>query len=196
MPQIKTNGRRLAIAALIATLAGLALAACGSSSKSSSSSTSTSAGAATTITPPSTKGAATRFAEIRACLQKSGVALPTTPGQRPQPGGGGLLGAPLPKGVTRAQYLAALKKCGGQRGGSRLSNPNIKQGFVKFASCMREHGVKIGEPNTSGKGPIFNTTGINTNSAQFKKAEASCISRLRVSPGVAGEGAAGAAPAG
>ena len=199
MPHIKTNRRRPAAAVLMLLLASLVLAACGSSSKTSSS---TSASAATSTTPPASKVAgATRFAEIRACLQKSGVTLPPiTKGQRPRLGGG-LLGAPLPKGVTRAQYEAALKKCGGLRGrrgsGSRLNNPTVKQGFVKFAACMREHGVKVGEPNTSGSGPIFNTAGINTNSAQFKTAEASCISQLRVTaPGVAAGGAASGAPTG
>ena len=62
-----------------------------------------------------------RFAAMRECLQKNGITLPKrTPGQRPvrrrlsrrrrwqrrrRP--------QLPKGVTRAQYEAAVKKCGG-----------------------------------------------------------------------------------
>ncbi len=59
--------------------------------------------------------AASRFKALRECLQKNGITLPKrTPGQRP-PGGflGGAGGPQLPAGVTRAQYQAAVKKCGG-----------------------------------------------------------------------------------
>jgi hypothetical protein len=180
------------MAALMLVLASLALAACGSSSKSSSSS-STSAGNSTSPTPATKAGLANRFAQVRECLKKNGAALPTF-----KPGSG----AQLPKGVTRAQYEAALKKCGGLRGGrglgpaaggAGLNNPRVKQLFVNFAACMREHGVKVGEPNTSGKGPIFSTSGINTTSAQFKAAEATCSAKLRrPAPGAGAGGAPGA----
>ena len=45
-------------------------------------------------------------------------------------------------GVTRAQYEAALKKCGGVRAASpaavrRFSSPAFKQALAKFATCMR-----------------------------------------------------------
>jgi hypothetical protein len=44
---------------------------------------------------------------------------------------------------------------------------------------MRSHGVNLPEPNTSGTGPIFNTKGLDTSSAQFRTAEASCREVLR-----------------
>jgi len=199
MPHINTRTRRLSMAALMLVLASLALAACGSSSKSSSSSTTaTGAGAATSAKPPAKAGLAGRFAQVRECLKKNGAALP---GFKP---GSGLQ---LPKGVTRAQYEAALKKCGGLRGGrglglggaTALNNPKVRKAFVNFASCMREHGVKVGEPNTSGKGPIFSTSGIDTSSAQFKSAQATCSAKLRRPGGLAGGGGApgaGGAPTG
>jgi hypothetical protein len=196
MHHIDSNTRRPATAVLIAVLASFALAACGSSSTSSSStaaSASTSTGGKTSLSA--------RFAQVRECLHSNGITLPgSTPGQSPRPGGG-LLGAPLPKGVTRAQYEAALKKCGVQRrglgAGAGLNNPNRKQALVKFAACMRQHGVKVGEPDTSGKGPVFDTTGINRNSAQFRTAETSCVGQLRVgAPGAGGGGAPGGAPTG
>jgi hypothetical protein len=195
MPHINSKTRRIAMAALMLVLASLALAACGSSSKSSSSS-STSAGASTFTAPAIKAGLAGRFAQLRECLKKNGAALPAF-----KPGSG----LQLPKGVTRAQYEAALKKCGGLRGGrglplgvgAGLNNPRVKQGFVNFAACMREHGVKVGQPNTSGKGPIFSTSGIDTTSAQFKTAEATCAAKLRkLAPGLAGGGGAPGAPGG
>jgi hypothetical protein len=122
---------------------------------------------------------------LRECLQKSGITLPQrSPGTRPPPGAGGFLGggaAPqLPEGVTPAQYRAALQKCGAGAftGRGRLNNPAFKQSLAKFATCMRENGVNVPQPNTSGTGPVFSTKGLNTSSPQFKAAEAKCRSDL------------------
>ncbi len=209
MPQISSSSspRRIpaAAAVLLAVLASLALAACGGSS--SASTTTTTAGAATSAstTPSTTPKAAVpgavsgRFLALRECMQKNGITLPKRkPGQAP--GAGGFLGAApsLPAGVTRAQYEAALKKCGGgfPRGGFaggghlQFNSPAIKAALAKFASCLRSNGVNVPEPNTSGKGPIFNTKGLNTSSATFKAAEAKCRSDLvgafHASPGTSG----------
>jgi hypothetical protein len=53
---------------------------------------------------------------------------------------------------------------------------------------MRENGVNVPEPNTSGNGPVFDTKGLNTNSAQFRAAELKCRLDLRLAlrPGAAG----------
>ncbi len=194
MSHIDSNRRKPTATAVVGTvlvllLACLGLAACGGSS----SSTSTSANASAT-TPGGAAGhgatgpGGTRFRALRECLQKNGITLPKrTPGQRPPGGpsgprgflGGG--GPQLPSGVTRAQYEAALKKCGGgafaNRGG-RLKNPAYLVALTKLAACMRENGVDLPAPNTSGNGPIFNAKGINTKSAQFEAAEKKCQSDL------------------
>jgi hypothetical protein len=133
---------------------------------------------------------AARFAAVRACLQKNGVTLPQRPAgggppQRGGPGGflgGGASGGPtLPKGMTRAQYAEVLNKCGGGlhrsrafRGRHLFSSPTARQALSKFAACLRQNGVNIPEPNTSGKGPIFDTKGIDTASPQFRQAETKC----------------------
>jgi hypothetical protein len=208
MPQINRTSSKLALAVLVLALVSVALAACGSSSKSSSSTTAKAS--ASTSTAGGTKGARGRFTELRECLQKNGVTLPKfTPGKRPSPGSGGFLGGSggaggpqLPKGMTRAQYEAALKKCGGDFGrgggfrglGSRFSSPAVKEALNKFAACMRENGVNVPTPNTSGKGPVFNTKGLDTSSAKFREAESKCRGDLqgafRARPG------SGAAPGG
>jgi hypothetical protein len=203
MPQITSNRlRAAATTALLVLLAGLLLAACGggsSSKSSSSSSTSTSAKAA----GGAGRQSGARGAALRTCLQKNGITLPRLKAGQPRtPGTGGPFGAggagaaaKLPNGVTRAQFQAALKKCGGtnflRRGGS---GAGAAQGYAKFAACMAKNGVKLPQPNTSGKGPIFNTKGIDTTSASFKAADAKCVRELRPSgsaqPG--GQGAPGA----
>jgi hypothetical protein len=198
---------------VIAIAACLGLAACGGSSSSTSSSK-TASTSSTTNRP-----GASRFTALRACLQKNGINLPQRPaGQRPPngshgPGGpGGLLGGgsgagsrngpKLPAGVTRTQYQAALKKCGGagfsRNGGARLNSGVFRQALTKLATCMRQNGIDLPAPNTSGKGPVFNTKGLDTSSSKFKTAYAKCQSALRGSvgggPGAGGPGAGAPGP--
>jgi hypothetical protein len=190
----------------ILVLACLGLSACGGSSGSSSnaaataaSTTGSAAGASTGTTSTggsSTQGTATgagrrRFGAIRECLQKNGVTLPQrTPGSG-APGGGfpGAGGGPtLPKGVTRAQFEAAMKKCGGGNFGARgraggagfrrANSPVFKAALTKYAACLRQNGVDIPAPNTSGNGPIFSTKGIDTSSAKFRAATLKCRASL------------------
>jgi hypothetical protein len=208
MPQIHSHRPKPATGAAVLAilLAGLLLAACGGSSKSSSSSSSSSGTSSTAKAPAgATGGFGARAATLRSCLQKNGVTLPARkPSQGGTPGARGPFGlgsgAQLPKGVTRAELQAALKKCSagtfariGRFGGAGRS-----QRLAKFAACMHTNGVNLPAPNTSGKGPIFNTKSIDTNSAAFKAADAKCARELTPSaPGGAG-GAVGApeAPAG
>ena len=204
MPHIDINRRKPATAVLILLLAGLLLAACGSSSSSSSSNASasaTSAGAGGGATGPR----AGRFLALRECLQKNGITLPKrTPGTRRPPGTGGFFGGgadrPLPAGVTRAQYEAALKKCGGSNfagPGRLLNSPARVQALTQFAACMRQNGVNLPAPNTSGSGPVFDTKGLNTTSSQFTTAEAKCRSDLQGAfPGRAGAATGGSGVAG
>ncbi len=190
-------------AALILLLACLGLSACGGSSSSktanaaataSSSSGSTGTGSTGTGStgpgatgPGATGPGAGRFSKMRECLQKNGITLPkATPGAR-GPRGLGFLGAgggALPKGVTRAQLQAAMQKCGG--GGGRVlrggpagfSNPALKTALAKFAQCLRQNGVNVPAPNTSGRGPVFGTKGLNTSSPQFRAATTKCRGAL------------------
>ncbi|HSZ04653.1 MAG TPA: hypothetical protein VK778_05555 [Solirubrobacteraceae bacterium] len=202
--------------ALLAVLAGVVLAACGGSSSSTSSTASTSTSASTSTAGKAAGAPGSRFAALRECLQKNGITLPARkPGKRPSGGAGGFLGGggggfTLPKGVTRAQYEAAIKKCGGVAGGGRFaggaggasifSSPAAKAALAKFAACMREDGVNVPAPNTSGKGPVFDTKGLDTSSAAFKTAESKCSSDLRgafrARPGAAGGPPGGPAGAG
>ncbi len=229
MPHANTRSRKPAIAAVVVLLlACLGLVACGSSSSSTTSSSAnaastggasgTSSTGSTSTTPgaPGSGRGSARFAAMRECLQKNGITLPKrTPGSHQGggfvPGAGAGGGPQLPGGVTRAQYEAALKKCGGgsghffRRGGAagRLNNPVFKAALTKYGDCLRENGIKLPAPNTSGNGPIFDTKGINTASSQFKSASAKCrsalagaFSRPAGAPGATGGPPAGGPPAG
>ncbi|HEY3828487.1 MAG TPA: hypothetical protein VGL57_04765 [Solirubrobacteraceae bacterium] len=161
-----------------------------------------------TGTPPAGGPNGTRFAAVRECLSKSGVTLPERPAGGGLLGGGPRGGSPtLPKGMTPTQYSELLKKCGanfrgaGARGPGAFKNrrplngAGFRQALAKFGTCLRQNGVKLPAPNTSGKGPIFNTKGVDTKSPQFKQAEVKCravlLAGLRASKaGAAGSGTA------
>jgi hypothetical protein len=162
--------------------------------------------------PPGGRPNPARFTAIRACLAKKGITLPQrTPGAHGLPGGTpGAPGLPgggaqqLPKGMTRAQFTEALESCGDSgfaggrfgRGGFRarhaFDSPRFHAVLESFATCMRQNGINVGEPNTSGKGPVFDTKGINTGSLRFRDASLKCRSAFfksvphRASPGAAG----------
>jgi len=195
------------VLALLALGACLTLAACGSSSGGGSSTNSANSKSATTPSNPRGSGSA-RATALRECLQKQGVTLPSAPaggnppsgspppagaaGQRP---GGGFK---LPKGESAAQLQAALKKCGGGNfpagGAARFRGAGSSKTFAKFTACMRENGVDLPAANTSGKGPVFNTKGINTSSAAFKNAESKCSSDLGAAAGSGGPPSGGGPP--
>ena len=184
-----TSRRRPALAALSVIILALALAACGSSSPSRTSSTTASVASTSSSTataPPA--GFAGGFTALRECLSKHGVTLPGGATGKGTAGLAGLLGAggKLPSGVSRSQYEAVLKVCGGlpvlrggTRGFGRLRSPQYKTALTKFAECLREKGINLPKPNTSGSGAIFDTKGIDTKSQQYKSATAACASKLR-----------------
>lgn len=114
-------------------------------------------------------------------------------------GGGGFGGAQrqLPAGVTQQQFQAALAKCGGAAGfrPRRLSDPAYRQSLVAFAACMRKGGVNLPAPNTSGTGPVFNTSSINQADPKFKAAVAKCQPLIRRPAGAGGPGGGPGGPA-
>lgn len=197
--------RRKRISPLLALCvlgACLALAACGSSGSGSSSA----ANSSSTSTGRAGGRDSSRFTALRSCLQKQGITLPAAPSGAPRPQGTPRAGAPgggprslqLPKGVTQAQFQAALKKCGGggnfPRGGAGgLNSASARAGLAKYAACLRQNGVDVPAPHTTGKGPVFDTKGIDTSSSKFKAAEKKCQSGLK---GIFPGGAPGGTPPG
>ena len=206
MNRIPVHPARALGAAALLLLAVVALAACGSSSPSAKTAASSTGPSSTgsksaTTPPPGTRPPTARFQALSACLKKQGVTLPgRVPGGKPtRPGTAGPLGigGNLPNGVSRAKFQEALKKCGSLfprgRFNGRVSSPAFKKSLERFAACMREQHINVPKANTSGKGPVFDSKGLNTGSASFKAAERKCAPLLRiVRPG----GSGGAPPSG
>jgi hypothetical protein len=211
MPHISTKGHLPALAAfLILLLAAVGLAACGGSSSTTTTTTSTNAaatgagatttpgtassGTSPTGTPPAGQPNAGRYTAVRECLTKKGITLPQrTPGYAGLVGGGGSI--KMPSGMTHAQLSEALKSCNVKYAGGHLGraphglgNPRFRKVLDSFAACLRQNGINVGEPNTSGKGPIFDTKGINTGSPQFRAASVKCRSTLFSAARQAGRG--------
>lgn len=177
----KSNKRPRMLALIGAVMlvgAALALAACGGSGGSSTKN------AAATTTAGSGKD---RRAALRECLEKQGVKLPSAPsggqpGSGPPAGGGQppVGGGGFTPGGADSKTQEAFKKCGGGSFGGRPRNSAaFKATLTKFAACMRENGVNLPAPNTSGKGPVFDTKGIDTSSTAFKSAQSKCRSALK-----------------
>ena len=162
IPQPTRRRRIRLLLALCVLGACVALAACGSSGSGSSS-------AANTSSTPTRKAGgqgSSRFTALRSCLQKQGITLPAPPSGATRPQGGpGAGGAPggrprglqPPEGVSQAQFEAALKKCGGgkrpQGGAGGLNSASARAGLVKYAACLRQNGIDVPEPNTTGISP-------------------------------------------
>ncbi len=206
MPQIHRKSSRAALAVLVLAIAAIALAACGGSSKGTTTTTAASGASASSTTGVHAPALSPNRQAVRECLQKHGIALPKpTSGRHRPPGGGGFFGGggphgQLPKGMTVKQSEIIIRKCGdGFRPGTfsrGFNTPAVKKDLEKYVACMRENGVKLPAPSTSGSF-IFNTKGIDTHSATFKAAEAKCHSDLPDFFGArhgAGPGAGGAAP--
>lgn len=86
--------------------------------------------------------------------------------------------------TSSAKASSAVRRAGVQR-------------LAEFAACMRAHGVKLPAPNGSGKGPVFDTAGIDTKATAYKSANALCVRILlhgTVQPGHLHGPAAGKQP--
>jgi hypothetical protein len=196
----------------LVVVGALALAGCGGSSKSATN-------AAATTTANGQGGGAARFTALRTCLAKNGITLPQRPAGQQRPpgatpgtggifGGGGGAGAGAagpgrgfqpPAGVSQAQFQAALAKCGGvgrapgaaRRTLTPAQKATQQAALVKFAACMKTNGITLPAPNTSGTGPVFNTSKLNTTSPQFTAASKKCASLLPARFGRRGGGGPG-----
>jgi hypothetical protein len=146
----------------------LALAGCGASSSASSSS-----------------NAADARLKLDQCMRKHGVNLPD-PGRS---------GGPRRIQIAPAKFDAARKACAKYADAAfpKLSpqqRAELQDRIVKFARCMRSHGVNVPDPTTNGRGIGFfrrrGSGGPNPDSPAFQAAQKACQSLLPKPPGGGG----------
>ncbi|MFI0407625.1 hypothetical protein [Actinomadura sp. 3N508] len=100
-----------------------------------------SASASASLSP---EDAQLKFAQ---CMRENGVDVPDP--------GGDQKSMRLGKGNDRKKLEAALEKCRSwlKAGGKMpdLKDPKTRDQYVKFAQCMREHGVDVPDPGPDGQ---------------------------------------------
>jgi hypothetical protein len=185
----------LGLMGVLAVLATVLLAGCGSSGGSESSSEETTASS-------EQAGGLGGFAEIsdetRSCLKEKGVELPE-PGQGGLPAGGRPEGTPPeggppaggpPQGFGKggAKMKKAFEECGaelpqGKPEGSPMNFGAFRKSIKEYVGCMGENGVDLPEPNLSGEGPVFQESEVDREDPKFKAANEKCQSRLGVPGG-------------
>jgi hypothetical protein len=191
-----SNARRVC-ACLIALALTVGVSACGSSSSSSS----TNAAASTSS---QTYQARLKLAK---CFRAHGINLPDPSASGGAAGGGDGIFRSL-QNYSQAQLNAARQACQQflSKAFPRLNltpaqRAQFQQQLVKFAQCMRSHGVNIPDPTFNGGGGFgFRQTfrSIDRNSPAFQAANKACSSLRprfgRGGPGALGAGAPGGAP--
>lgn len=181
------NGRRSVAACLTALALAGGLAACGSSGSSSA-------------TTASATGAQFQARlDLAKCFRAHGINVPD-PSSGGGPAGGGGIFRTL-RNYSQAQTTAARQACQQyfSKAFPRLNvspaqRAQFQQQLVKFARCMRSHGIDVPDPSTSGAGGFgFQRSfrSIDRNSPAFQTASKACSS-LRPRFGGGGPGGAGA----
>lgn len=193
---VMSNVRLVAACLVTLALAG-GLAACGSSGSSSN-------------TTASATGAQFQARlDLAKCFRAHGVNVPDpSSGGGPAGGAGGIFRTL--RNYPQAQLTAARQACQQyfSKAFPRLNlspsqRAQFQQQLVKFAQCMRSHGIDVPDPTTSGAAGGFGFArqfrSIDRNSPAFQAANKACASLRpqfgRGGPGGAGgAGASGAAP--
>ena len=202
MPHLNVRLWKHASVAIAIAIASVVLAACGGSSNSSTSSSASSSTAAnarpaartlsTTNPPPAGasrpcwRRGSSRSLRRRARMHEQAGRGAADPQSGATTWAGGLRSRRLAEGSDApALRSGAAAGAGGSFPRGRLPGLRNRYGtaagkkaLAKFASCMRENGVNIPAPNTSGNGPVFKTNALHVSSAAFRKAYAKCSSDL------------------
>jgi hypothetical protein len=171
---------------VVAVALAAGLSACGSSSNSGASTTAASTGA--------------QFQarlNLAKCFRAHGINVPDPSTGGGAAGGGGLFR--VLRNYSQAQVTAARQACQQyfaqafpRLNVSPAQRAQLRQQLVKFAECMRSHGVNIPDPTTNGNGFGFRQQfrSIDRNSPAFQSANKACAS-LRPRFGRGGPGGGG-----
>ena len=79
-----------------------------------------------------------------------------------------------------AGLALTLSACGGEKSSSSTSQDEARDAGLKFARCMREHGVDMPDPKVGGDGGGIAATldPEQMNAPAFKRAEKACGSPI------------------
>jgi hypothetical protein len=85
----------------------------------------------------------------------------------------------FPLGVTTATFQSAQNSCrhllpNGGNGPDQAELQQVAAQGLRFARCMRTHGIALPDPDSSGRIPDPASEGINQGSPQFEAANHAC----------------------
>lgn len=168
-PRLRLRG--LVAVAILAIGAALVLAACGGGGSPQGAAGGSTSGNGSSQASTSGSGAL-KFAE---CMRAHGISNFPDP-----PSSGGPQQAPSGLSPNSPQFLSAESACAHyEKGGNPASNPQNQQQLLKYAQCMRTHGVtNFPDPNSSGGFSSSPGSNLNPNSSQFQSAMQVCQSLL------------------
>ncbi len=160
-------------AAAIIAIAVLVLpaAACDSSPSSTGAGGSSNAGG-----PVSSQAASSTAVAFSHCMRSHGVPDFPDPTSR----GGVPKVTPQQVGVSNSRFQVAQRACAQLLQPTQAQVPQIMTGMLKFARCMRSHGVpNWPDPSIDRNGqPVFNISGINPDSPRVSNTAGECTHML------------------
>ncbi len=191
--------RRAFGALAVALVLAAGLSACGSSASTSSTAAASASGGVAT----SSSAQFQARLNLAKCFRAHGINVPDpTSGGGPAGGGGGIFRAL--RSYPRAQIQTATQACRSYFS-QAFTRPNLtpaqiqqrQQALVKFAQCLRSHGVNVPDPTANGSGGGFGFArqfgSVARNSPAFQAASKACAS-VRPQFGRGGGGGPGGAP--
>jgi len=127
-------------------------------------------------------GPAEFFEHLNSCLKRHGIANPEASArdadaERMIPALLGTGGIPVPRGVTKPQYEAALRRCGMTNvhvGRVAITNPLVRRNILSVRACLANNGFTLPAANFPGPGPVLDTSGIDVGSARWVAAAMGC----------------------
>ena len=173
-PDFASLGRRALVILLLPGALSLGLAACGSTSS------------ANTAASGSGGSSSSQFQSrlnFAKCMRQHGINIPDPSSGGGEAGGGG--GLRTLRSYPQAQQQAALQACQSYLNKAfgnitPAQSAQFRQQLVKYAQCMRSHGINIPDPTTSTTGGGFGLRralgSVDRNSPAFKSANAACAS--------------------
>jgi hypothetical protein len=122
------------------------------------------------------------FEHLNTCLKAHGIVDPEASAkvadiERTIPALLGAGGIPVPSGVTKPQYEAALRRCGvtnAHVGRVAITNPLVKRKVLSVRSCLANNGFTLPVANFPGPGPVLDTSLIDVDSARWVATAMGC----------------------
>ena len=160
--------------AVVLTASSIALASCAGtdSSNVASEGPATTATAGTAGSGVATSASSLAFSQ---CMRVNGVP------NFPDPGSSGVIPKETTQqlGVSDSVFRSAEDKCqhllpSGGDAPNQAEMEQVKALGLRFAQCMRRHGVALPDPGSNGRIPDPGSVGINQGSPQFQSANQAC----------------------